>query len=108
MIVWVNVCYSLFIFQLNGILKFNSIIIILFINNIEDKGTVMQINGKIKYIYWQDGTYWLGYIEEYPDYMTQGENLEELQENLKDVYKELSSGNIPNVRKVAELEFKSA
>jgi predicted RNase H-like HicB family nuclease len=57
-----------------------------------------------KYIYWQDGVMWIGYLEEYPDYMTQGETLEELKENLADIYKELNSGNIPCVRKVAELE----
>ena len=56
-----------------------------------------------KYVYWQDGNMWLGYLEEYPDYRTQGESLEELKENLKDIYKELTSGNIPCVRKVAEL-----
>ncbi|MBI5124835.1 MAG: type II toxin-antitoxin system HicB family antitoxin [Planctomycetes bacterium] len=59
---------------------------------------------KLKYIYWQDEGVWLGYLEEYPDYMTQGESLEELQENLKDIYKELTSGNIPCVRKTAELQ----
>jgi hypothetical protein len=42
---------------------------------------------------------WLGYLEEYPDYMTQGETLEELEENLRDIYRELNSGNIPCVRK---------
>jgi predicted RNase H-like HicB family nuclease len=47
---------------------------------------------------------WLGYLEEYPDYMTQGETLEQLKENLKDVFAELSGGNIPCVRKVVELE----
>jgi len=57
-----------------------------------------------KYIYWQDGAMWIGYLEEYPDYMTQGETLEELKGNLADIYKELNSGNIPCVRKVAELE----
>ena len=57
-----------------------------------------------KFIYWQDDEMWLGYLEEYPDYMTQGETLEELKENLKDIYNELISGNIPCVRKVAELE----
>ena len=57
-----------------------------------------------KYVYWQDGNMWLGYLEEYPDYRTQGESLEELKENLKDIYKELTSGSIPCVRKVAELE----
>lgn len=59
---------------------------------------------KKRYIYCKDDDMWLGYLEEYPDYMTQGETLEELQENLKDIYKELESGNIPCVRKVAELE----
>jgi len=57
-----------------------------------------------KFIYWQDDEMWLGYLEEYPDYMTQGETLEELKENLRDIYNELISGNIPCVRKVAELE----
>jgi len=59
----------------------------------------------IKYIYWQDEGMWLGYLEEYPDYWTQGETIEELQENLRDIYQELTSGNIPHVRKVAELEM---
>ena len=43
---------------------------------------------------------WLGYLEEYPDYMTQGETLEELKENLRDIYNGLNSGNIPCVQKV--------
>ena len=38
-----------------------------------------------KYIYWEDDGMWLGYFEEYPDYMTQGETLEELKDNLRDV-----------------------
>jgi len=29
----------------------------------------------------------VGYFEEYPDYMTQGKTLEELKENLLDIYK---------------------
>ena len=59
---------------------------------------------KKQYVYWQDDGMWLGYLEEYPDYMTQGETFEELKENLRDIYNELESGNIPCVRKVAELE----
>jgi len=42
-----------------------------------------------KYIYWVDEVMYIGYLIEYPDYMTQGENIEELQDNLKDIYKEL-------------------
>ena len=59
---------------------------------------------KVKFTYWQDEDMWLGYLEDYPDYMTQGETIAELEENLKDIYKELTSGNIPHVRKTAELE----
>ena len=57
-----------------------------------------------KYTYWEDEGMYIGYLIEYPDYMTQGENIEELQDNLKDIYKELTSGTIPCVRKVSELE----
>ena len=57
----------------------------------------------IRYVYWQDEDMWLGYLEEFPDYMTQGVNLEELQENLRDIYDDLIGGKIPGVRHVAEL-----
>ncbi|MCX5895677.1 MAG: type II toxin-antitoxin system HicB family antitoxin, partial [Proteobacteria bacterium] len=40
---------------------------------------------------------------EFPDYRTQGETLEELEENLRDIYMELISGSIPSVRHVGEL-----
>lgn len=59
----------------------------------------------IRYIHWQDGDMCLGYLEDYPDYMTQGETVEELQENLKDLYDDLTGGHIPGVRKVAELQI---
>lgn len=49
----------------------------------------------IKYVYWQEEDMWLGYLEEYPDYWTQGETREELEENLRDISRELSSGGIP-------------
>lgn len=60
---------------------------------------------KIKYIYWKDGDFWLGYIEDYPDYMSQGETLDELKDNLKDIYIDLEGGFIPSVRKSGELEI---
>lgn len=57
-----------------------------------------------KYIYWQDGPMFLGYLDEYPDYWTQGETMGELKENLIDIYNELTEGAIPCVRKAAELQ----
>ena len=58
-----------------------------------------------RYIYWQDGHYWLGHIEDFPDYMTQGESLEELEDNLRDLYRDLTSGSLPNVRRVGRLQI---
>ncbi len=58
----------------------------------------------IRYMYWQDGEFWLGYLEEYSDYITQGMSFDELHENLTDLYRDLSSGEIPCVRKVGELQ----
>ncbi|MCP2597651.1 type II toxin-antitoxin system HicB family antitoxin [Candidatus Aminicenantes bacterium AC-335-G13] len=59
---------------------------------------------KIRFIYWKEENMWIGYLEEYPDYWTQGESIEELKENLRDIYKELSSGVIPSIRRVGELD----
>jgi predicted RNase H-like HicB family nuclease len=59
----------------------------------------------IRYVYWQDNDMWLGYLEDYPDYRTQGESLEELQENLKDIYQDVASGVIPNVKHVGDLQI---
>ena len=46
------------------------------------KLTVMKT---ARYIHWQDQGMWLGYLEEYPDYLTQGETVEELEKNLRDL-----------------------
>ena len=56
-----------------------------------------------RYVRWQEGDMWLGYLEEFPDYLTQGESLSELEENLRDLYRDLRSGEIPGVLSVAEL-----
>ena len=57
----------------------------------------------VKYIHWLEGDAWLGYLEEYPDYWTQGDSLDDLIEHLKDLFLDLSGGQIPGARKVGEL-----
>lgn len=60
----------------------------------------------VRFVHWEDGgTWWLGYLEEFPDYLTQGASLAELKENLRDLYRDLTSGEIPGVRRVAELSI---
>jgi hypothetical protein len=56
-----------------------------------------------RYVYWRDRNHCLGYFEEFPDYLTQGETLADLQDHLRDLYSDLTSGEIPGVRRVAEL-----
>jgi predicted RNase H-like HicB family nuclease len=58
---------------------------------------------KKKFVCYQEDKMLVGWLEEFPDYRTQGETLEELQENLKDIYEELTSGRIPSVHRVGEL-----
>jgi hypothetical protein len=59
---------------------------------------------KPRYVFWQEDEMWLGYLEECPDCWTQAETEEELRENLASIYRTLSSGALPRIRKVAELE----
>ena len=59
---------------------------------------------KVRYVYWKEADTWLGYLEEFPDYWTQGDSVDDLEEHLKDLHEDLTSGAIPNVRRVAELE----
>jgi len=56
-----------------------------------------------RFVHWQNRDTWLGYFDEFPDYLTQGQTLEELEENLRDLYRDLTSGEIPGIRRVAEL-----
>lgn len=57
----------------------------------------------IKFTYWQDGDFFIGYLNEYPDYLTQGMSKGELVENLKDLLADMESGVVPYIHKVEEL-----
>lgn len=57
-----------------------------------------------RFTYWEDGDHLLGYLEDFPDYWTQGETLEDLKVQLAALFKDLTSGEIPGIRRVAELQ----
>lgn len=57
----------------------------------------------VKHVYWEEDGAWLGYLQEFPDYWTQGETLEDLREHLRDLYADLSSGQLPGIRRVDDL-----
>ncbi|MDQ1265444.1 MAG: hypothetical protein QG635_594 [Bacteroidota bacterium] len=60
---------------------------------------------KYSITYWQDGKYWLGYINDYPEYVTEGLSYDELIDNLKDIYHDITNELIPGKRKTIELEL---
>ena len=57
----------------------------------------------VKIVVWEEDGGWLGYLQDYPDYWTQGETLEDLREHLKDLHEEITSGAVPGIRKVEDL-----
>ncbi len=57
----------------------------------------------LKFTYWKDADYYLGFLNDYPDYQTQGMSKAELIENLKDLLVDLESGEENYVRKMKEL-----
>jgi predicted RNase H-like HicB family nuclease len=57
----------------------------------------------VQYTFWRDGEFFIGYLSEYPDYETQGFSKEELLENLKDLLKDIESGEVPFIKKVEEM-----
>ena len=69
------------------------------------KATHRRAIRTIRYVSWRDRGTCLGYLEDYPDYITQGETAKELQENLKDMYQDLIGGHIPGVRKVSKFRI---
>jgi hypothetical protein len=58
-----------------------------------------------RFIYYEEDGLLVGWLEEYPDYRTQGETMEELRENLLEIHRDVTSGQIPCIRKVGELSI---
>lgn len=57
----------------------------------------------LEYTFWQDGEFFLGHLNDYPDYETQAYSKDELLENLKDLLTDLESSEIPFIRRVEDL-----
>ena len=42
---------------------------------------------KLKMVYWRGEKFWVGKLVDHPEIMTQGETIEELEENMADAYR---------------------
>jgi predicted RNase H-like HicB family nuclease len=58
---------------------------------------------KLKMVYWKGEKFWVGKLLEHPEIMTQGETLEELEENMKEAYTLMTLEDVPLDHAVKEL-----
>ncbi len=58
---------------------------------------------KMQMIYWKGETFWLGKLLEHPEIMSQGESLEDLEENLRDAYLMMALDEVPEHHQVKEI-----
>ena len=53
------------------------------------------MNAQLKMVFWQGDRYWLGKWVDHPEIMCQGENIEDLEANPRDAYRELLLADVP-------------
>jgi len=61
---------------------------------------------KFKMVYWKGEEFWVGKLLEHPEIMSQGETLEELEENIKDAYLLMTMDDVPDDKLIKEVDIK--
>ena len=66
--------------------------------------TVDRVPASEPFTYWResDGRF-LGYLNAYPDHWTQGDDLEDLKDQLLDLHHEFAKEDLPGIRTVGAL-----
>jgi len=61
---------------------------------------------ELEYTYWQDGAFFVGFLNEYPDDSTQGVSLSELEEALVEIYevKQEEKRHLATIRKIGRIK----
>jgi hypothetical protein len=62
---------------------------------------------ELQYTYWQDGQFFVGFLNDYPDDSTQGVSLAELEEALVEVYeiKQEAKKHLAEIRKIGRIKI---
>ena len=62
---------------------------------------------ELEYTYWQDGTFYVGFLDDYPDDSTQGLTLAELEEALIEIYeiKQEEKKHLAAIRKTGRIKI---
>ena len=64
----------------------------------------MVTQQKLTMIYWKSDKFWLGRLREFPEIMTQGRTLKELEENMRDAYQMMVMDDVPEGYALKEIE----
>jgi predicted RNase H-like HicB family nuclease len=59
---------------------------------------------KVNIVYKKENGWFIGHLQEYPDYESQGKTLDELKDNLIEIYKDISQGLVPDAEPFHLLE----
>jgi predicted RNase H-like HicB family nuclease len=76
------------------------VVVVLVINKATYKETFMKLN----IVYKKEKEWFIGHIQEYPDYESQGKTMDELKENLIEIYKDINQGLVPDAEPFHLLE----
>jgi hypothetical protein len=49
---------------------------------------------ELRYSYEMDGDFYVGHLDDYPEYPTQGEGLQDFEEHLLDIYEMIQDGTL--------------
>jgi predicted RNase H-like HicB family nuclease len=55
--------------------------------------------------YWKSDKFWVGKLVDHPGIMTQGETIEELEENMADAYRLMVLDDVPAEHETKEIEL---
>jgi hypothetical protein len=53
---------------------------------------------KLSYTYETEGKFLIGYLDEYPQHPTEAFSVEELEDNLRDIYRMVKDGTLDGVK----------
>ena len=59
---------------------------------------------KLNIVYKKEKGWFIGHIQEYPDYESQGKTLDELKENLIEIFHDINNGLVPDAEPFQVLE----
>jgi predicted RNase H-like HicB family nuclease len=62
-----------------------------------------KLKTKLTMVYWKGKKFWVGKLVDHPEIMTQGETLEELEENIADAYRLLVLDDVPEEHETKEI-----